>query len=105
MRAANAEAGRQQVTRTQLPLKRRTVSYFWEEAGIAAAVLTGFVVLGLWGDLAIGSLVWGIGALIAGAGLIAHKAGARAGQAFSAETASSTVTPEAPDASEGFAHR
>ena len=105
IRAANAEAGRQQVTRTQLPLKRNTVSYFWEEAGIAAAVLTGFVVLGLWGDLAIGSLVCGIGALIAGASLIARNADSRVRQAFSGETASCTVTPEAPDASEGFAHR
>lgn len=104
-RAANAEAGRRQVTRSQLHLKRTRVSYFWEETGIAAAVLTGFVVLGLWGDLAIGNLICGIGALIAGAGLIARKADARVRQSFSAETASSTVTPEAPDASEGFAHR
>jgi hypothetical protein len=86
-------------------MERSGVSYFWEEAGIAAAVLTGFVLLGLWGDLAIGGLVWGIGALIAGASVIARNADSYVRQAFRAETASSTVTPEAPDASEGLAHR
>jgi hypothetical protein len=48
-------------------------SYFWAEASIAAGVLAGIFVLGLWGDVAIGGVILGLQLLCAGAGLAARK--------------------------------
>jgi hypothetical protein len=53
-------------------------SYFWTEASITAAVLAGIVVLGLWGDVAIGGVIFGVQLLCAGAALPARKVVARA---------------------------
>jgi hypothetical protein len=43
-------------------------SYFWADAGIAAGVLTGLLMLGLWGDRAIGGAIFGMQLLCMGAG-------------------------------------
>jgi hypothetical protein len=42
-------------------------SYFWVDAGIAAAALTGFLALGLWGDRAVGGVILSIQLLCVGA--------------------------------------
>ncbi len=83
--------------RNQLRAKQSTASYFWVDAGIAAGVFAGFVVFGLWGDVAIGGLIFGVGVLGAGAVLTARKACARGRQAFR-RAASDTPTSEAPTA-------
>ena len=41
-------------------------SYFWTDTAITGGVLTGIVMLGLWGDVAIGSVILGIQLLCAG---------------------------------------
>ncbi len=60
LRADGAASGSDQFAWKQLSRKGSSTSYFWAEAGIAAAVLVGFVVLGLWGDAAIGGLIFGV---------------------------------------------
>jgi hypothetical protein len=35
-------------------------SYFWSDVSIAAVVLTAFLILGLWGDRAIGGVIFGM---------------------------------------------
>jgi hypothetical protein len=59
-------------------------------------VLAGIVVLGLWGDVAIGGLIFGIAALGAGAVLTARKA--RGCGAFRREAAADTSISDAPTA-------
>jgi hypothetical protein len=53
-------------------------SYFWREASITAGVLAGIFALGLWGDVAIGGVIFGIQLLCAGSARAARKVGARA---------------------------
>jgi hypothetical protein len=76
--AAGGQASPDQLARKQLLPKQGSASYFWAEAGVAAAVLAGLLMLGLWGDLAIGGLIVGVGLLASGAALIARKASLRA---------------------------
>jgi hypothetical protein len=97
-RAANGKASPQHLARNQLRPKQSTASYFWAEAGIAAGVLAGFVVLGLWGDVAIGGLIFGVWSLGAGAVLTARKTCARGREAFGREAVSATPTSEVPTA-------
>jgi hypothetical protein len=94
--ATGGNAKPQVLARTQLPPKRTTTSYFWAEAGVAAAVLAAFVVLGLWGDVLIGGLFFGIGALGGGVALTARKACARAREAVGRDPASDKPASEAP---------
>jgi hypothetical protein len=56
-------------------------SYFWSDVAIGAGVLAGIVVLGLWGDVAIGGLIVGIQLLCASAALGARKVAAHARKA------------------------
>ena len=42
-------------------------SYFWADAGVATALLAGFLALGLWGDRAVGGVIFGIQCLCVGA--------------------------------------
>jgi hypothetical protein len=94
-RATIGKADRRQVAREQLRLTS-SASYFWADAGIAAGVLAGFVVLGLWGDVAIGGLIVGVALLGARAALIARKACLLGREAFVREAPPHTPTPEAP---------
>ena len=41
-------------------------SYFWADAGLAAAFLVGFLALGLWGDRAVGGVIFAIQCLCVG---------------------------------------
>jgi hypothetical protein len=50
-------------------------SYFWSDTAITGSVLMGIVVLGLWGDLAIGGAILGIQLLCAAAAIAARKVG------------------------------
>jgi hypothetical protein len=56
-------------------------SYFWSDAAILVGVLTGIVVLGLWGDVAIASAILGIQLLGAGMAIAARRVGAHAHEA------------------------
>jgi hypothetical protein len=56
-------------------------SYFWSDAAIAGGVLAGILVLGLWGDVAIGGAILGIQFLCAGAAIAGRKVGAHAREA------------------------
>ena len=53
-------------------------SYFWADAGIATALLAGFMALGLWGDRAVGGVIFGIQCLCVGAAWPARKIRAHA---------------------------
>lgn len=53
-------------------------SYFWADAGIAAALLAGFLALGLWGDRAVGGVIFGIQRLCVGLALPIRKVRAHA---------------------------
>jgi hypothetical protein len=53
-------------------------AHFWSDAAIAGGVLAGIVVLGLWGDVAIGGVILGIQLLCAGTAIAARKASAHA---------------------------
>ena len=94
--AASAKAGSRHLTRNQLRPKQASASYFWIEAGILVAVFAGIVLLGLWGDIAIGCVVFGIWVLTAASGLATRKAYLHIRQAFVENTASGTPTPHAP---------
>lgn len=50
-------------------------SYFWSDAAITLGVLASIVVLGLWGDVAIGGAILSIELLCAGAAIAARKVG------------------------------
>ena len=66
---ATVESELRQVTDSQHPAQspvRPTgsgKSYFWADAGIAGALLAGFLALGLWGDRAVGGIIFGIHSL------------------------------------------
>jgi hypothetical protein len=62
----------------QMQPKASGKSYFWIDAAITGGVLAGIVVLGLWGDLAIGGAILGTELLCAGAAIAARKVGPRA---------------------------
>jgi hypothetical protein len=96
-RAASVTVGSHNLARTQLHPKQNSASHFWADAGILAGVLAGIVVLGLWGDVAIGGVIFGVAALGAGALLTARKA-ARARKAFRREAAADTSISDAPTA-------
>ena len=53
-------------------------SYFLVDAGIATALLVGFLALGLWGDRAVGGIIFGIQCLCVGAAWPARKIRAHA---------------------------
>lgn len=95
-RAAIGKAGPDQLALEQLRPKQSSASYFWADVGIAAGVLAGFVVLGLWGDVAIGGLIVGVALLGSGAALIGRTACVRGREAFGREASSQTPTPAAP---------
>ena len=57
-------------------------SYFWADAGLAAAFLVGFLALGLWGDRAVGGIILGIQCLCAGAAWPVRTIGAHAAARF-----------------------
>lgn len=97
-RAASVTVGSHHLARTQPRPKPRSASHFWADAGILAGVLAGIVVLGLWGDVAIGGLIFGIAALGAGAVLTARKVYARGCGAFRREAAADTSISDAPTA-------
>jgi hypothetical protein len=59
----------------QMQPKGSAKSYFWSDAAITGGVLAGIVVLGLWGDLAIGGAILAIQLLCAGAAIAARKLG------------------------------
>lgn len=81
---ATLESERRPVTDSQHPVlnpARPTGSgrsYFYEDVGIAAALLAGFLALGLWGDRAVGGIIFGIQCLCAGAAWPARKIRAHA---------------------------
>jgi hypothetical protein len=56
-------------------------SYFWTDAAIVGGVLAGILVLGLWGDVAIGGVILGIELLCAGAAIAARRVSAHAREA------------------------
>jgi hypothetical protein len=59
----------------QMQPKGSAKSYFWSYAAITGGVLAGIVVLGLWGDLAIGGAILCIQLLCGGAAIAARKVG------------------------------
>lgn len=89
-----------QLTRNQLPPKLPSASYFWIDAGVLAAVLAGLVLLGLWGDVAVGGIVFGIWVIAAAVCLAIRKAYVHIRHAFADDTASSTTSSEARTATE-----
>jgi hypothetical protein len=72
----------QHVEANQLQLNGSGKSLFWSDAAIVGGVLAGIVVLGLWGDVAIGGLILGLQLLFAAAALGARKLVARAREAL-----------------------
>ena len=103
--ATSATSGPPHLARNQFRPKQIGTSYFWTEAGIVAALLGGFLLLGLWGDVAIGAVVSGIWALTAGAGAAARKAYTHARRAFGGDTAPAPTAPEAHTAPEALGRR
>ena len=73
-------------------------SYFWSETGTVAGVLAGILVLGLWGHVAIGGMIFAVSALCEGAAKVARKAGVHARKTHRPVAASDTPSPEAPAA-------
>jgi hypothetical protein len=65
-------------------------SYFWADASIAAALVTGLLVLGLWGDRAVGGGILGIQLLCASAARGARKVRAHAFARYCGRTAPNT---------------
>ena len=65
-------------------------SYFWADASIAAALVTGLLVLGLWGDRAVGGGIIGIQLLGATAARGARKVRAHAFARYRGRTTPST---------------
>src|SRR5262249_16029757 len=65
--------GRQDPGQNAAPPTDAGHSYFWADAGIAAAVLAGLLVLGLWGDRAVGGVIFGIERLRVGAARTTSK--------------------------------
>lgn len=68
----------QHVEANQVQPNRSGKSSFWSDAAVAGGVLAGIVVLGLWGDVAIGGLILGLQLLCAGAASGARKVVPRA---------------------------
>jgi hypothetical protein len=62
----------QHVEPDQMQPKGSGKSYFWSDAAITGGVLVGIVVLGVWGDVAIGSAILVIQLLCAGAAIAAR---------------------------------
>jgi hypothetical protein len=78
VRAATADS--RPVTRAKPAMVQPTgsaKSYSWSDAAVAGGVLAGIVVLGLWGDVAIGGAILGIQLLCAGAAIAARRVSAR----------------------------
>jgi predicted lipid-binding transport protein (Tim44 family) len=73
-------AGRQAEPNQARPY-RSGKSYLWSDTAMLGGVLAGIVVLGLWGDVAIGGAILGIQLLCVGAAIAARKAGAHARKA------------------------
>jgi hypothetical protein len=103
--ATSATAGSRHLARNQFRPKQVGTSYFRTEAAILAALLGGILVLGLWGDVAIGAVVSGIWALTAGAGAAARKAYTHARRALGGDTAPAPSAPEAHTAPEALGRR
>lgn len=72
-------------------------SYFWPETGIVAGVLAGTLLLGLWGDVAIGGIIFAVQALCEGAATAARKARAHAGKTMRPVVVSDTPSSEAQE--------
>src|SRR5262249_4998259 len=93
---AGPKAGSRHVIQNQYPSKRSTASYLWAVPGIAAAVPAGLLLLGLWGDVAIGGVLAGIVLLTAGAGLTVRKTYVRVRRGFGGGSSHGTPTDEQP---------
>ncbi len=68
-------AGPQQLGPNRVQSKGDGKSYFLTEASVAAAVLAGFIVLGLYGDVAIGGVIFAVQLACASAERAARKVG------------------------------
>jgi hypothetical protein len=77
-------------------------SYFWTDAAIVGGVLAGILVLGLWGDVAIGGVILGIELLCAGTAIAARKVGAHAREASLRMWQSAGSNPAASSRSSSF---
>ncbi len=89
-------AGPQQLGPNQVQSKGSGKSYFLTEASVAAAVLTGFIVLGLYGDAAIGGVIFGMQFACASAARAARKVGTLARDASPQVRHVAGSTPPAP---------
>lgn len=72
--AASTDTARQPRAQDELRSSATGQSYLWDYVVVTGAVLLGLVVLGLWGDVAIGAVIVGICGLAGGAGRIVGKA-------------------------------
>jgi predicted lipid-binding transport protein (Tim44 family) len=81
MRRLHSVTAAQHVEANQVQPNGSGKSSFWSDAAIAGGVLAGILVLGLWGDVAIGGLILGLQLLCAGAALCSRKVVARAREA------------------------
>jgi hypothetical protein len=74
-------SGPQQLGPNRVQPKGSGKSYFLTEASVAAAVLAGFIVLGLYGDVAIGGVIFAVQLACASAARAARKVGTLAREA------------------------
>jgi hypothetical protein len=82
--------------RTRCSRRGSGKSYFLTEASVAAAVLTGFIVLGLYGDVAMGGVIFGMQFACASAARAARKVGTLARDASPQVRHVAGSTPPAP---------